>query len=301
MIHVCQGHQKSISIEVFLKAALCFSQPQIDQLIFYCFRSSLENNLKLLQFDFKIMGNDLIINNRSIKCHFVTNSKYSETIECINLALKHTKNDDVLLTLPSSKDQFFYEHQNYNGHTEYLRAVFNTQDIVMGFIGPKMNILLLSDHIPLSQVSSFFDLDLVINKVEHAINQFSNLYSFKRVIFSGINPHAGEAGLLGLEDSIFISAIDNLSQKFPSISFKGPLPADTIQFNYNIDTDLIIYAYHDQGLNTFKTMNGLLGINVSFGLPFIRISPDHGTAFDIYGKNIASYQGLIYLLSKFLK
>jgi 4-hydroxythreonine-4-phosphate dehydrogenase len=107
--------------------------------------------------------------------------------------------------------------------------------------------------------------------------------------------------MMGDEDNEISKSIVRLKQKFSNISFLGPIAADTLFFNQHDSNTLFIYAYHDQGLSVFKQHNGLQGINLTLGLPFIRVSPDHGTAFELYGKDRANYLGMNYLLDEILK
>jgi 4-hydroxythreonine-4-phosphate dehydrogenase len=302
MIHVSQGHEKSISLEVFLKSVLCFSQNIIHNFKLHCFEDTLKDTLKSCMMDFSITNNSLIVNNKILSLELLKmNTGETQTTNSLNSCLKACSQDDILLTLPSSKDQFVIKNAKFNGHTEFFRHIYANHDLSMLFIGHKMNLLLLSDHIAISEVSNYLTLDLIKSKSVKTINYLLKFRKLENIYFSGINPHAGENGLLGTEDSFIHEAIKSLKGVFPEINFKGPLPADTIYFENFSNNDLFIFSNHDQGLTLFKSMYGLSGINTTVGLPFMRVSPDHGTAFHLYGKNSANYSGMFYLINEISK
>ena len=130
------------------------------------------------------------------------------------------------------------------------------------------------------------------------LNNISNIRNIKEVYFSGINPHCGEDGNISITDIIINAAIKKLVLSFPDIDFHEMLPGDTLHFSIKNKEQLFVYAFHDQGLAPFKLKYGLTGINLSLGLPFKRVSVDHGTAFNLYGKNQANYNGMLYLLDE---
>lgn len=301
MIHISQGHEQSIGLEVLLKSLLTIPTKYLEQLKIHCFEETLTKNLKILNIDHKFTKNSVIINNLSIKIKYLEQSNLSETLTSLDSAISECKNGDVLLTLPSSKDQFVKNDFNNNGHTEYLRNIYNDSNLSMAFIGPLNNILLLTDHIPISEIAKQINVELILNKVSKVLDNISSIRKIKRVMFSGINPHCGEQGLMGDEEKHIVKAIEILKKKYTEVEFIGPISGDTLQFLPSNKNDLLVYAAHDQGLAPFKTTNGLLGINITFGLPFLRVSPDHGTAFYLYGKNEANYQGMLFVLNKVLK
>lgn len=296
MILVTQGHERSISLEVFLKSFLCLSRSKQSQIIIYCYLDSLVRTLDSLNLSYNISNDLLLIANCALKLKLLS-EKGSESLNCINTAIKDILPTDILLTLPTSKDQF----EGFNGHTEYFRDKFNVLNIPMSFLSDNLNVSLLTDHIPVSDISSNIESNKIIEKLNILIKGHSSHRILKRVIFSGINPHNGEDGLMGDEEKHIFSAITSLKKSFRHIEFLGPYPGDTLIFNDLKNTDLVIFSAHDQGLGIFKQQSGLLGINITYGLPFLRISPDHGTAFDLYLKNKANYYGCLYLLENFIK
>lgn len=301
MIHVSQGHEESIGLEVLLKSLLTIPTKYLNQIKIHCFKETLEKHLSILNIDHKISDDSIVINNRTILIKLLFKSELSETLTSLDSAISDCGKNDVLLTLPSSKDQFIKNDFNNNGHTEYLRNIYNDSNLSMAFVGPLNNVLLLTDHIPVKEISNQISIELITEKVSKVLDNIPSLRQINRVMFSGINPHCGEQGLMGDEEKYIEAAIIILKDKYPDVEFIGPISGDTLQFLPSTKNDLLVYAAHDQGLAPFKTTNGLLGINVTFGLPFLRISPDHGTAFYLYGKNEANYQGMLFVLNKILK
>lgn len=301
MIHISQGHEESIGLEVLLKSILTIPSKYLNQLKLHCYKDTLIKHLEIINIDHKITDNQLIINNRIIALKLLKNTNLSQTLTSLDSAIDECGTEDVLLTLPSSKDQFVKDNYNNNGHTEYFRNVYKDSNLSMAFVGPLNNILLLTDHIPVSEISKSINTNMIIEKTSKVLDNIHSIREVNRVLFSGINPHCGEEGLMGSEEKHIEEAIKHLSHKYSNIDFIGPISGDTIQFIPTDKTDLLVYSAHDQGLAPFKTVNGLLGINVTFGLPFLRVSPDHGTAFYLYGKNEANYQGMLFVLNKILK
>jgi 4-hydroxythreonine-4-phosphate dehydrogenase len=290
MIYVTQGHEEGIGLEVFLKSYLCLSKSNQKKFTLITNKDTYD----------KTLANNFIKSPINLNIIYIDNGPNSQTISSIELALTVIKSTDILLTLPSSKDQFILNSETLSGHTEYFRKKYKNNSISMSFISKDMITTLLSDHIALSEVSNYLSEDLVFNKIKLTLDALIDLKNIDQIIFSGINPHCGEDGLMGDEDKIIISAIKKLSDLYPKLNFIGPLAGDTLHFNHVNSQQLLVYAYHDQGLTIFKQHNGLTGINTTFGLPFIRVSPDHGTAFDIAGNNNANYLGMNYLLNEIL-
>ena len=197
---------------------------------------------------------------------------------------------DALVTGPVSKQNIQHADFNYSGHTEYLQARFGVDEVMMLMVSDLMKVGLVAGHIPITQLGSLITTDLIVEKLK--ILSHSLLVDFgirsPRIAVLGLNPHAGEDGLLGEEEqAVIIPAIEqSRSQK---ISVFGPFPADGFfgagrfrQF------DAVLAMYHDQGLAPFKALNMESGVNFTAGLPVVRTSPAHGTAFELAGKDEAS-------------
>lgn len=211
-------------------------------------------------------------------------------------ALEHAVDDlikekiDVLVTAPIDKHNMQSDKFRFKGHTDYLRDRLNVSDVLMLMVCESMKIGFVTGHIPLKDVSQTVTPQLILRKLK-IMNQ-SLLQDFgirrPRIAVLGLNPHAGDAGLIGSEEKeIILPAITKANEE--GIYAFGPYPADGFfgagQFR---KFDAILAMYHDQGLAPFKAIAFDTGVNFTAGLPVIRTSPVHGTAFDITGKNEAS-------------
>lgn len=289
MIYVTQGHEKGIGLEIFLKSFLMLSIEQQKQITLICDLNDLQTNLLDLHFKSESFKNLNIINNTK-------GSSFSST-DSLLTALNLIKEEDILVTLPTSKDQLKLNGQNRAGYTEFFRAYFGNPNIAMTFKGLHQNILLMTDHLPLKDVPSAINEDLIVNKLSLTLDNFKKyFFAFDEVLIAGINPHAGEGGILGNEEIHIRKALVKLEKSYGKI-FKGPLSGDTLHYAENKEKkQLMTYMFHDQGLPQFKSQYGLIGLNITLGLPFLRLSVDHGTAFELYGKNKANITGMLYLL-----
>ncbi len=290
MIYVTQGHEKSISIEIFIKSFLSLTYQQQKLITLICNKNSLITNLELMNLDYEISSYSIKILNSKLKCLFVFDSSL-QTTTCLNEALKILSPKDILLTLPSSKDQIFYNHIPCKGHTDFFSKVFK-KEMSMTFSFENHHILLITDHIPLNKVSTSITAEIIIQKINNILKETY----YQEIIFSGINPHAGENGLLGTEESNIVEAINKLEKLYNNTFFLGPYAGDSILNNKNSKKQLFVYMNHDQGLSAFKSLYGLNGIQRTYGMPFIRVSVDHGTAFKLFGKNKAHFTGALYSL-----
>ncbi len=213
----------------------------------------------------------------------------------IKTAIKLAKNGAVqaIVTSPISKEGLKLAGIDFPGHTEILAKFTRTDKYRMLFVSKFFNVLLHTIHIPLKDVSfaiKKIDLEETILIGIDFCKKY--LKKEKPLIFvSGLNPHAGENGKIGLEEKDYIlPIIENLKNH----NIKGPFPPDTIFFKaLHEKPDLIIAMYHDQGLIPLKLLDFHGAVNVTLGIPFVRTSPDHGTAFDIAWKGIANNQSML--------
>lgn len=204
---------------------------------------------------------------------------------------------DALVTAPLSKTEIIKSGYNMIGHTELLKTIANVNSVYMTFLGNHFNVLLLTGHIPLKEVPNYINKDHIENAIQAAqsiVNLLSEDCQKKPLGFIGLNPHAGEGGLIGLEDLQLIRPIlKDFNKK--DVPIEGPLVPDAafLRFNWN-KYSMYISPFHDQGLTAFKIVHGHeSGVHITFGLPFIRTSVNHGTAKDIFGKNIAKPNSMI--------
>ena len=212
------------------------------------------------------------------------NNQY--VIDVLNFALDGclNKSFDALVTAPIHKS-IINESQPFTGHTEYIAHYTDTKNEVMMLASKTMKVALVTTHVPLSQVSRL----ITSEKLEQTLRTIHRdlIHRFKinspKIFVAGLNPHAGENGILGLEEINILTPVIN-KLKLEGMLIEGPLPADTLfTEKYIQKADCFLAMYHDQGLAVFKHANFGLGVNVTLGLPIIRTSVDHGTAIDLAG------------------
>ncbi len=219
MIYLTQGHENSISIEILLKAFDLLSSTEQSNFVFFVNENSLIKNLDDLQISYSFDNNYLIYGNSKLECSF-TQSQSTHTQSSLDAALKNISDKDIVLTLPTSKDQLFVNDKNTAGYTEFLRRKYGNESLSMTFSALDHHVLLITDHIPLSKVPTVITKDLIISKVENCIKGFKKYFRpLERILFASINPHVGENGILGHEDKVIINAMSDLVVKYPSIDF----------------------------------------------------------------------------------
>jgi 4-hydroxythreonine-4-phosphate dehydrogenase len=296
MIYVSQGHENGIGLEVFFKSILCLNNKFISEIKLFGSLGSITKSLDSIFINYTTTSSSIIMGSLELNCFFINKTQGTESVESLLEILKVISPRDILLTLPSSKDQIIHDGHQFNGYTEFLRNYYKS-NVTMNFLSTSDNVLLLTDHVAIQDVPQLLTVDNIVSSISCSIDDFPK--PLKSVYISGLNPHAGEDGLISTDDKRLEEASEILKLKYKNIVFKGPLPSDTIHLHRNwLSDELVVYCYHDQGLNPFKLRNGLIGINLSLGLEFIRVSVDHGTAFNLSGKNAANYQGMLYLLSE---
>ncbi|MBN2173595.1 MAG: 4-hydroxythreonine-4-phosphate dehydrogenase PdxA [Bacteroidales bacterium] len=201
-----------------------------------------------------------------------------------------TNKIDVLVTGPINKKNIQSDKFGFSGHTDYLAHKFNTDNHLMMMVSNNLRIGILTGHIPLSAVREKITKELVLNKIRVMCESLKNDFNTTKpkIAILGLNPHAGDDGLIGSEEKDIISPAIEMAKKENFLAF-GPFPADGFfgSLSY-MKYDGVLAMYHDQGMIPFKAIAFDEGVNYTAGLPVVRTSPAHGTAFDIAGKNIAS-------------
>jgi 4-hydroxythreonine-4-phosphate dehydrogenase len=197
---------------------------------------------------------------------------------------------DVLVTAPISKEAMAKSGFQFPGHTEYLADLSGVSDALMILISERLRVALVTTHIALKEVNSALTKEKIVSKIktfEASLKKDFGIVKPKIAVF-GLNPHAGENGKMGSEEQEIILPAINLAKAENILAF-GPYPADGF-FGSNacFNFDGVLAMYHDQGLSAFKALAFEDGVNFTAGLPIVRTSPDHGTAFDISGQNKAS-------------
>jgi len=180
---------------------------------------------------------------------------------------------DALVTLPVHKEQLRRGGLNFAGHTELFRDRYREAKLVMAFAAQGRWIGLATDHIPLAKVPQAIDVDRLVYTGK-ALHRASAL----PIAFCGLNPHAGEGGMLGDEELAWMPALERL--RALGIPCRGFLPADGLFARWD-GSEAIVALYHDQGLAPFKALTANRACQISLGLPFVRTSPDHGTAYEL--------------------
>ena len=201
---------------------------------------------------------------------------------------------DAMVTAPICKEGLKLAGVNYPGHTEMIADLTGTKRYGMMLMGKGLRVMLVTRHLPLKDVAAALTQENILEAIEltgEALDAFG--IENGRIGICGLNPHAGDGGTLGTEEAEIIApAIETARAK--GLNVAGPVPADIIFFQcLENKYDAVVAMYHDQGLGPLKMHAFDCGVNVTLGLPIVRTSPDHGTAFDIAGKDIADSGSMI--------
>ena len=206
----------------------------------------------------------------------------------INFIVKELLNNnyDAMVTLPISKNMLTEALPEFKGHTEYISALANTEGKeLMMLASKKLKVALVTTHVSLKKVPLLITQKKLSDTLKTLNNELKSKFKINKpkIIVTGLNPHSGENGEFGDEEEKIISPVIK-ELKMTGYDLIGPIPADTAFTKKNIGMcDAFLAMYHDQGLAPFKAISFGKGVNITLGLPFIRTSVDHGTAFDIVG------------------
>ena len=298
-IIVISGDPKSIFLEIFFKSFRIAKRP----LILIVDKKILKHQMKLFRYKFQL--NEIfdhnfgktklkskVINFIDVPIKNINNTK--EYLErCFNISLQILKeNKDIsLINGPINKEKFL--KNRYLGITEYLGSKNNkSKEVVMLIYNKKLSVSPITTHLPLKDVYKNISKMKIINHVKK-IDHFFLKYIKKKpnIAITGLNPHCESNFKKSEEKNIILPSINYLKLKKYKVS--GPFPADTIFLKDNFKNfDVIIGMYHDQVLAPIKSIFGFNAINITLGLPFLRISPDHGPNVKMFGKNISSPDSL---------
>jgi len=213
-----------------------------------------------------------------------TNSAY--VLESISTAVDGCKNNlfDAMVTAPVHKGVINDAGIPFSGHTEYIAERLNATPLMV-LAADNLRVALVTTHLPLKNVADAITQDAIVNCLRILHNDLKNKFSIAapRILVCGLNPHAGESGHLGLEEIETIEPAIRSAQS-SGIDVTGPLPADTLFTERHLkNADAVLAMYHDQGLPVLKYAGFGKSVNITFGLPIIRTSVDHGTALDLAG------------------
>jgi 4-hydroxythreonine-4-phosphate dehydrogenase len=201
---------------------------------------------------------------------------------------------DAISTAPISKRSLAMGGYDHPGHTEFLAALTGTERFAMSFFADKLRVVLMSTHMPLVEAIRFVTTERLASLIEFTDRQMSDLLGRKVIIaVAGINPHASENGMFGSEEAEFIEPAV-AEARATGIEVSGPYSPDTIFLRgFKGEFDAVIACYHDQATIPVKALSFGSGVNVTLGLPLIRTSVDHGTAFDIVGRKPADHSSMM--------
>jgi 4-hydroxythreonine-4-phosphate dehydrogenase len=201
---------------------------------------------------------------------------------------------DAIATAPINKRALFLGGYSFPGHTEFLAHLTGAEEYAMAFVAANLRIVLLSTHVPLAEAIRMVERDRVIRTVNLTHRELQRWgIERPRLAVAALNPHGAEGGLFGVEEaSEIMPAID--AARRDDINVQGPFSADTVFLRASRgEFDAVIACYHDQAMIPVKCLSFGEAVNVTLGLPFIRTSVDHGTAFDIAGKGLAEHSSMV--------
>jgi len=202
---------------------------------------------------------------------------------------------DAIATAPINKRALFLGGYSFPGHTEFLAYLTGTEDYAMGFVAGNLRVVLLSTHVPLSEAIRLVTRERIEDIIRLADRELRRWgIERPRIVVAALNPHGAEGGLFGIEEvSEMVPAIDACRTN-DGINVSGPFSADTVFLRASRgEFDAVVACYHDQAMIPVKCLSFGEAVNVTLGLPFIRTSVDHGTAFDIAGKGIAEHSSMV--------
>jgi 4-phospho-D-threonate 3-dehydrogenase / 4-phospho-D-erythronate 3-dehydrogenase len=202
---------------------------------------------------------------------------------------------DAIATAPINKRALFLGGYSFPGHTEFLAALTATEEYAMGFVAANLRLVLLSTHVPLAEAIRMVTKDRIEKTIRLADRELHRWgIERPRIAVAALNPHGAEGGLFGIEEVAEMTPAIETCRVADGINVRGPFSADTVFLRASRgEFDAVIACYHDQAMIPVKCLSFGEAVNVTLGLPFIRTSVDHGTAFDIAGKGIAEHSSMV--------
>ena len=226
----------------------------------------------------------------------LTDTGGSYAVKSLTMAVEALRDKKIqgLVTAPIHKKNTQSPSFNFTGHTPYLKHAFNANDVLMLMVSDDFRVGLVTEHVPVKDIARFITRETILSKLNILRDSLIRDFGIDKpkIAVLGLNPHAGDEGLIGKEEEEIIKpAIKDA--KHQMLVF-GPYSADAFfARSYHRRFDAVLAMYHDQGLIPFKSLASGEGVNYTAGLPMVRTSPDHGTAFDIAGKNKADNTSFI--------
>lgn len=306
-IYISPGDPSGIGPEITLKALARNKSIQDNFIIggdanyFEDFAKKLKLNLKIneegsqsegLKIKHFPINNEVILGRPQIdNSNYIMDVLSYGSLGCLN------KNYHCLVTGPINKELINKSGFEFSGHTEFLADISNVKKVVMMLMNESLKIALLTTHIPLSEVPKKVTIENLQKTIDIIDRDLVRIWKVRnpKIGILGLNPHAGEGGFLGSEEEEIIKPFIKSSKK----DLYGPISADTAFISNNLKKyDLFLAMFHDQGLPVIKSMGFGNTLNITLGLPFTRISVDHGTAYEIAGKNKADFSSMEEALKK---
>jgi len=310
------GDVNGVGLEVIMKTFLDSRMHQVCTPVIYAGNKLVSHQRKLLnmtEFQYQTVrsGNDVILRKTNVvnvweeDVHVEfgveneTGGKYA--LKSLKAAIADLKAGliDVLVTAPINKRSIQSPEFRFNGHTEFLAETFGAREYLMFLVSDDLRVAVVSGHVPVKDVAVTLSHEKIIAKIKLMNQSLKRDFKLRkpRIAVLGLNPHAGDQGLIGQEEKdIIIPAIKKCFEY--GIFVYGPYSADGFFGSGSFKKfDAVLAMYHDQGLIPFKALSFSTGVNFTAGLSIVRTSPDHGTAFDIAGKGIAkedSFRQAIY-------
>ncbi|MCM3873483.1 MAG: 4-hydroxythreonine-4-phosphate dehydrogenase PdxA [Pyrinomonadaceae bacterium] len=202
---------------------------------------------------------------------------------------------DAIATAPINKRALFLGGYSFPGHTEFLAHLTGSEDSAMAFVAANLRIVLLSTHVPLAEAIRLVERDRIVRTINLANRELRRWgIERPRLAVAALNPHGAEGGLFGMEEAAEMVPAIEACHGVDDVNVRGPFPADTVFLRASRgEFDAVIACYHDQAMIPVKCLSFGEAVNVTMGLPFIRTSVDHGTAFDIAGKGLAEHSSML--------
>ena len=202
---------------------------------------------------------------------------------------------DAMSTAPINKRALFLGGYSFPGHTEFLASLTGTEEYAMGFVAANLRIVLLSTHVPLAEAIRLVRRERIEKTIRLADRELHRWgVERARIAVAALNPHGAEGGLFGIEEVSEMAPAIESCRVVDGINVRGPFSADTVYLRASRgEFDAVIACYHDQAMIPIKCLSFGEAVNVTLGLPFIRTSVDHGTAFDIAGKGLAEHSSMV--------
>ncbi len=306
-VGVTHGDFNGISYEIMIKSLMDNRLYELFTPVIYGLPRVMgfhKKSLRLQDLNYNIVSNSAKITDRKlnvlslsdeeIKIEFGKSTKLAGEFayKALEAAVKDLKDQkiDVLVTAPINKANIHSETFPFQGHTEYLTQRFGVEDTLMLMVSDRLKVGTVTNHLPIREVAENITEERILSKLRILGDALKKdfLIDKPKIAVLGLNPHAGDLGLIGTEDESVIHAAIIKAKKQGLLAF-GPFPADGFFGTGNYAKfDAVLAMYHDQGLIPFKLLAEEGGVNYTAGLPVVRTSPDHGTAYDIAGKNMAS-------------